>query len=83
MRDGVSVNGCALRPVKALYSKMFEVTCFSHTINLVGARFVVATLDQFIRGMDPAVFKECSSQAPLEKAHRSGDAVIFCYALVE
>ena len=36
MRDGASVNGCALRAVKALYPVMFEVSSFSHTINLVG-----------------------------------------------
>ena len=48
MRDGASVNGCALRAVKALYPSMFEVTCFSHTIDLVGSRFEVPTLDQFI-----------------------------------
>ena len=51
MRDGASVNGCALRAVKlkALYPKMSEVTCFSHTIDLVGSRFAVPTLDQFIQ----------------------------------
>ena len=49
MRDGASVNGCALRAVKALYPKMFEVTCFSHTIDLVGSRFEVPTLDRFIQ----------------------------------
>ena len=46
MRDGASVNGCALRAVKALYPKMFEVTCFSHNIDLVGSRFEVPTLQQ-------------------------------------
>ena len=49
MRDGASVNGCALRAVKALYPKMFEVECFSHTIDLIGSRFEVPTLDQFIQ----------------------------------
>ena len=49
MRDGASVNGCALRALKALSPKMFEVMCFSHTIDLVGYRFEVPTLDQFIQ----------------------------------
>ena len=43
MRDGASVNGCALRAVKALYPQMFEVTCtcFLHTIDFVGSLFEV------------------------------------------
>lgn len=49
VRDGAAVNGCALRVVKALYPKLLEVTCFSHTIDLVGSHFEVPTLDQFIQ----------------------------------
>ena len=49
MRDGASVNGCALRAVKVVYPKMFEVACFLHTIHLVGSRSEVPTPDQFIQ----------------------------------
>ena len=36
MRDHASVNGVAMRTTSVLYSKMIDVGCFSHTLNLVG-----------------------------------------------
>ena len=39
MRDGASVNGTALRQLMFFYPKLFDVVCFSHTIDNVGNHF--------------------------------------------
>ena len=36
MRDRASVNGVATKTVKIVYPKIFDVGCFSHTIDRVG-----------------------------------------------
>ena len=48
MRDGAAVNGAAMRIFKAVYPKVFDVTCFCHAIDLVGNRFELPTLDCFM-----------------------------------
>ena len=39
MRDGAAVNVAAMRIFKAVYPKVFDVTCFCHAIDLIGNRF--------------------------------------------
>ena len=39
VRDGASVNGAALRQLMFFYPKLFDVVCFSHTIDNVGNHF--------------------------------------------
>ena len=73
LRDGASVNGCALRAMKALFPKMFEVTCFSHTIDLVGSRFEVPTLDQFTQWWIQLFSR--SAAAKLRWKERTGVAI--------
>ena len=45
MRDEASVNGAASRQLKFFYSYLFDVVCFSHTIDNVGAHFAFRILD--------------------------------------
>ena len=47
MRDGASVNGAALRQLMFFYPKLFDVVCFSHTIDNVGNHFEFKILDLF------------------------------------
>ena len=47
VRDGASVNGAALRQLKFFYSNLFDVVCFSHTIDYVDNHFVFRVLDSF------------------------------------
>ena len=49
MRDGASVNGAALRQLMFFYPKLFDVVCFSHTIDNVGNHFEFKILDLFAR----------------------------------
>ena len=39
MRDGASVNAAALRQLKFFYADLFDVVCFSHTLDNVGSHF--------------------------------------------
>lgn len=49
MRDGASVNGAALRQLSFFYPELFDVVCFSHTIDNVGNHFEFQVLDLFTR----------------------------------
>ena len=49
IRDGASVNEAALRQLKFFYSNLFDVVCFSHTIDNVGNHFEFRILDSFIQ----------------------------------
>ena len=49
MRDGASVNGAALRQLMFFYPELFDVVCFSHTIDNVGNHFEFKILDLFAR----------------------------------
>ena len=42
-----SVNDVAMRIVKVIYPNLFDVGCFSHTLDLVGDHFHVPTLNEF------------------------------------
>ena len=48
MRDRASVNGVAMRTVKIVYPKIFDVGCFSHTIDRVGEHFNIPNLTEFV-----------------------------------
>ena len=48
MRDRASVNGVAMKTVKIVYPKVFDVGCFSHTIDRVGEHFNIPILTEFV-----------------------------------
>ena len=47
MHDRASLNDVAMRIVKLIYPNLFDVGCFSHTLDLVGDHFHVPTLNEF------------------------------------
>ena len=47
MRDRASVNNVAMRTVRVLYSKLFDIGCFSHTLDHVGEKFNTPVLKEF------------------------------------
>ena len=49
MKDGAAVNEAALRQVAFFFPSIFNVTCFSHTIDNVGQHFQFRVLDTFMR----------------------------------
>ena len=49
MRDGASVNSVAMRTLSVLYPQMFDIRCFSHTLDLVGSHLKTPVLDEFIK----------------------------------
>ena len=48
IKDRASVNGVAMRTLQIVYPMAVDVGCFSHTLNLVGERFKVPLLSEFI-----------------------------------
>ena len=48
MRDRASVSNVAMATVKVLYPGVFDVGCFSHTIDHVGERFHTPALNKFV-----------------------------------
>lgn len=49
MRDGASVNEAGLQQISFYFPNIFNVTCFSHTIDNVGKHFEFTVLDIFSR----------------------------------
>ena len=48
MRDRASVNSVAMKTLKIVYPKIFDIGCFSHTIDRVGEHFNIPTLTEFV-----------------------------------
>ena len=74
MRDRASANGVAMRTIQIIYSKMLDVGCYSHTIDLVGEKFRTPHLDSFVR-LWVSLFSH-SPRARLLWRNRTGKAVI-------
>lgn len=50
MHDRASVNSVAVRMMKIVYPRMFDIGCFSHTIDHVGEHMHTPVLDDFMKG---------------------------------
>ena len=48
MRDGASSNNAAMRTLNVVYPHVFDVACFSHTLDRVGSHFNTPVLLEFI-----------------------------------
>ena len=48
MHDRAACNGVALRTIKVVYSSIVDIGCFSHTLDLVGSKFVTPCLSSFM-----------------------------------
>ena len=49
MRDWASVNNVAIRHIKIMFPNLFDIGCYSHTLDLVGSKFELPTLEEFIK----------------------------------
>lgn len=60
-----------MRIVKAVFPKLLEVTCFSHTINLLGSHIDLLILDQFMHwymvGQPFCVKRSCETSLQKER----------------
>ena len=74
MRDRASANGVAMRTIQIIYSKMLDVGCYSHMIDLVGEKFCTPHLDSFVR-LWVSLFSH-SPRARLLWRNQTGKAVI-------
>ena len=48
MYDRTSTNFMAMSTLKVLYPDIFDISCFSHTIDHVGERFCTPTINEFV-----------------------------------
>ncbi len=48
MHDRASTNNVDMRTVKVVYPSLIDVSCFSHTLNLVGEKFATPHLSDFL-----------------------------------
>ena len=49
MHNRAAANGAAMRIVKVIFTLVIDVGCYSHTLDLVGEKFDLLVLDDFIR----------------------------------
>ena len=49
MQDRASVNSVAVRMLKIVFPKLFDIGCFSHTIDHVGECFNTPVLNDFMK----------------------------------
>lgn len=47
MRDRAAVNNVAIQTLKIVFPKVFDIGCFSHTLDHVGEKFKTPILDSF------------------------------------
>ena len=60
MRDSASANGVAVRSLLATFSCSTDILCVPHTLNLVGAHFELAVLEEFLT---PFIILVCNDGA--------------------
>ena len=66
MHDLASVNDVAICTIKVVYPALIDVGCFSHTLDLVGGKFNVPHLNDFITS-----WVSLFSHSPKERTDRS------------
>ena len=49
MRDRASVNNVAIRHIKIMFPNLFDIGCYSHTLDPVGSKFELPTLEEFVK----------------------------------
>ena len=50
IHDQASVNNVAMHTVKVSHPKIFDVGCYSHTLDRVGEKMVSSYINEFIKG---------------------------------
>ena len=49
MRDRASVNNVAIPHIKIMFPNLFDIGCYSHTLDPVGSKFELPTLEEFVK----------------------------------
>ena len=52
MRDRASVNSVAMRTLRVLYNRIFDVGCLSHTLDHIGEKLETLLVDEFFKELD-------------------------------
>ena len=80
MRDGVAVNGAAVRSLKPFMPAMIDVVCFSHTLDNVGSAFLSIVAKRNSDGRSKRA--KLSSRSQTLGGGRDGKFISkFCYCL--
>ena len=83
MRDRATVNDVAIRTLKVLYLALIDVGCFSHTLDLVGSKFVVPHLNDFMTAWVSLFSHSPKAHLIMEGTNRSGYLELLTNTLVE
>ena len=62
MHDRASVNGVAMRTLSIMYPEVMDIGCYSHTLDLVGTKFNLPTLDKFMKYWEAIFTHSCKSK---------------------
>ena len=62
MHDRATVNGAAMRTLSILYPNIMDIGCYSHTLDLVGMKFKLPTLDKFMKHWEAIFTHSCKSK---------------------
>lgn len=73
MRDRASVNDCAVRSIRPLYTNLMDIGCFSHTLDHVGGRVKADDLKLFIEHWVGLFSHSCKLR--LEWKDKTGKAI--------
>ena len=82
MRDTASVNSVAMRTVRVLYNRVFDVGCISHTLGLVGERMNTPVLDVFVKSWIGKFSRSPKNKACMDHSDRIATPNIFCDKVV-
>lgn len=74
MHDRASVNGAAMRIISIMYPSVLDIGCFSHTLDLVGTKFDLSTLNKFMKHWETIFTQSCRSNL-LWKEQTGGIAI--------
>ena len=73
IHDRAAVNTAVMRTISILYPSVMNIGCFSHTVDNIGDRFAVPTLDKFMKQWE-TMFKH-SYKAKLLWREQTGFAI--------
>lgn len=72
MRDRASVNSVAIHTLSILYNRVFDVGCFSHTLDHVGERMSTPLVDEFFKNWIGMFSRSPSPKTRLAWQRRTG-----------
>ena len=77
MRDRALENSVADRMLKLVFPKLFDIGCFSHTIDHVGERFNTPELNDFMKTWIGVFFLGAQNLDLLGRQNRLETSILF------